>query len=484
MENKTQSDTNFTTQVRSLCSRIYGRSQLKDSVLDRAIEYYEKKPFVEHKLDALKHHIHKVSEKIATDKSKQYLARLEREERDYHNELNFERNERHQHLHSICEEIIGLCEGDSVEESNRKSAQLLGTIQLISPTQGKKIAIINEQHKPLYKSVLCLRLLDRLCLDNHIVESFINTALGEVTPDKYKTFAQDNPKAYQYFVDSVKTPLVMAVLLQDIGNNHPESLTILSGKGYKQDPFRTLPIDERKALLKINYRETVKYLVDGIGASMYLGNSKADRDKYNLLEHKKLLFIKHLLKSAVNPKDGIGNILKVPQIYSSIILSTKNSYNYKLLPKVFQVLNQNSERGACNQVVVDALAKIIGHYPQGYGVTYIPAEQDVYDRYEYAIVSQLYPKFPENPICRTATRNLTFISHGQDIEIKRTNNLYFTDTAKRFSTISKERLHEILELLVSNYHERTQLDLLPRCWQPNEYFALKVNQKLWNKAKY
>ena len=63
-------------------------------------------------------------------------------------------------------------------------------------------------------------------------------------------------------------------------------------------------------------------------------------------------------------------------------------------------------------------------------------------------------------------------------------NLYFAETAKSFSTISKERLNEILELLVSNYNERKQLDLLPRCWQPGEFFELKINQKLWNKVKY
>jgi hypothetical protein len=484
MENKTQSDTNFTTQVKSLSSRIYGQSQLKDSVLDRAKEYYQKQPFEQHKLDELKHNIQKVTAQISTEKSKQYIVRLEREQRNYHDELRFARNARHQYLYSICKEIIGLCEGDSFEESNRKSAQLLGTIQLVSPTEGNKIAAVNEQHKPLYKSVLCLRLLDRLCIDKNIVEPYINSALGETTAENYITFAEDNPEAHQVFVETVKIPLVMAVLLQDIGNNHPESVNILCGADYKQDPYRTLPIEERKALLHINYRETVRYLVDGIGASMYIGNSKADRDKYNIVEHKKLLFIKHLLKSSVNPKDGIGNLLKVPQIYSSIILSTKNSYNYKLLPKVFQVLDQNAERGACSQVVVDSLSKILGHFPQGYGVTYIPSEQDIYDRYEYGIVSQLYPKSPENPICRTATRNLTFISHGQDIEVKKVNNLYFSETAKSFSMISKERLNEILELLVSNYHERKQLDLLPRCWQPGEFFELKINQKLWNKAKY
>jgi hypothetical protein len=482
MVNKTYSDTNFTTQVKNLLTRIYGRSQLKDSVLERAIEFYEKQPFIQHKLDELKNNIAKVTAQVTTDKTKQQLIRLEREQRNFQEELRFERNERHQHLLNLCKEIINLCEGDTFVETNRKSAQLLGTVQLVSPTEGKKVALLNEQHKPLYKSILCLRLLDRLCIDKNIVEPYIKAALGDVSSEKYKDFIQQNPKAYQSFVDKVKVPLVMAALLQDLGNNHPESLVILRGEGNKEDPYRTLPIEQRKALLQINYRETIKYLVDGIGASMYIGNSKADRDKFNTVEHNKLLFIKHLLKSAVNPKGGIGNLLKVPQIYSSIILSTKDSYNYKLLPKVYQALNQNAERGACSQIVVDSLEKITGHFPQGYGVTYIPYDQDIDDRYEYAVVSQLYPANPEQPICRTATRNLTFLSHGQELVIKKRSNLHFTETAKSFSTISKERLHEILELLSSNYHERKQLDLLPRCWQPGEFFSIKINQKLWNKA--
>ncbi|TWX52437.1 hypothetical protein [Colwellia hornerae] len=483
MEIKTYTDTYFTSQVKSLLTRIYGRSQLNDSVLERAVEYYEKQPFIQHKLDELKKNIEKISAQTATDKAKKLLLRLQREQRNYHNELRFERNDRHHHLYNICEEIIKLSEGDCFEESNRKSAQLLGTIQLVSPTQGRKIALTNEQHKPLYKSVLCLRLLDRLCMDKHIVEPYIKDALADTNAEQYQSLAEDNPEVYQAFVENIKVPLVMAALLQDIGNNHPASLAILYGVDYQQNPHRTLPIEERKALLQINYRETVKYLIDGIGAAMYIGNSKKDRDKHNDLEHKKLLFIKHLLKSAVNPKEGIGNLLKVPQIYSSIILSTKDSYNYKLLPKVYQVLNQNAERGACSQRVVNALTKITGHFPQGYGVTYIPYDQDINDRYEYAIVSQLYPDHADQPICRTATRNLAFISYGQVIAIKKSANLYFTKTAKSFSTITKERLHEILELLVSNSHERKQLDLLPRCWQPGEFFTININQKLWNKGK-
>ena len=136
MVNKTYSDTNFATQVKGLLSRIYGRSHLKNSVLERGIDYYEKQPVVQQKLDDLKHKIQKVTGQVVTDKTKKLLVRLEREERNYHEALRFERNERHQHLLVLCKDIISLCEGDNFAENNRKSAQLLGTIQLISPTQG------------------------------------------------------------------------------------------------------------------------------------------------------------------------------------------------------------------------------------------------------------------------------------------------------------------------------------------------------------
>lgn len=55
--------------------------------------------------------------------------------------------------------------------------------------------------------------------------------------------------------------------------------------------------------------------------------------------------------------------------------------------------------------------------------------------------------------------------------------------AKKVAQLSKERLNEILELLSSNYKERQEFDLLPRCWHANEFFSIRANQKLWNKIE-
>ena len=68
---------------------------------------------------------------------------------------------------------------------------------------------------------------------------------------------------------------------------------------------------------------------------------------------------------------------------------------------------------------------------------------------------------------------------------------FMRSTGKRFLKIGyvvDERRDPIrsteaaMKLLSSNYKERQQLDLLPRCWHAKEFFSVKKNQKLWNKS--
>lgn len=443
-----QHETHYTHQVQVLLSKIYGCSKLKDSMLERAMHYFNHQSFV------------------ATDEefseSNLELQKLER-------------IDRHNHLLNICLDIIDLTEGDSFEESNRKSAQLLGTIQLISPTEGKKVAENNEYCKSLYKAILSLRLLDRVLLDIEITDPHIVKTLAEF-PEQL--FAQFDHDAHHRIIKQIKIPLLMAALLQDIGIYHSEAQEILIGEDSTKNPFRILSLDERKKLLIINYNQTLKYITDGLSIPLYVGNSKEARDQFVVDEQLKYQFLQQLIKSSFKPKQTLGNLLKVPQIYTSIIFSTKDSYNYKVLPKVYQVLNKTAELGACSQKIVDALYQITGMFPQGYGVIYMPQNEGCY---EYAIVNRLYPALPEEPLCRIATRKLAFIGYGHNIEVKKQNNLYFPHMAKKIARLSKERLNEILELLASNYKERQELDLLPRCWHANEFFSVKANQKLWNR---
>jgi hypothetical protein len=457
MAKESPHQTHYTRQINHLLAKVYGRSAVKDSLLDRATDYFEQEEF------------RPSDESIPTEEPK--LAQEQRAER-------------HSTLLSLALSIIELAEGDSFAENNRKSAQFLGTIQLLSPTEGKRVASVNEQSKSIYKAVLCLRLLDCLIVEGQMIEPYINKFLPNISAEQYIDFVDHDKEGHQRFVEQVKVPLIMAALLQDIGNYHPKAQAIICGEDGKQDPFRTLEVKDRKELLQVNYRETIKYLIEGIGLPVFVGNTKAEREQFMLDEQDKLSFIKLILKTSVNPKNSVGNILKVPQIYTSIILSTKASYNYKLLPQVFQVLNKNAELGACAQSVVDSLYKITGMFPQGFGVVYMQSGEvgGSGDCYEYAIVNGLYPKVAKHPICRMTTRKLTFIGYGQNCVITNGSNLYFTQTAKKLASLSKERLNEILELLSSDAQERKKLDLLPRCWQANEFFSIKAHQNLWNKV--
>ncbi len=481
-------NSHFTEQVLSLLDRVYGRSSLKDTILDQAINFFTTQDVYQEKHSKLKSALDEACQQLSLPKTDQksliqLQKKIESQLLDLVEQQKAEQEGRRKKLQGIAEELIALCEAENFAESNRKSAQCLGTIQLSSPTEGSKVATTNELSKPVYKAILSLRLLDYICMNKVIKDPYLTHFVAGIPKDSFLQFAQLEPTKYQRFLDYVKVPLVMAALIQDIGNYHPDARAILVGEDGEQDPYRTLEIEDRKALLQINYRETIKFLVEGIGFQKYVGNSRNERDQFDLDQRRKVLFIKQLLKGSIKPGEGIGNLLKVPQIYSSIVLSTKSSYNYKVLPKVYQALNQNAERKSCSQAIVDVLYKITGMFPQGYGITYIPNEVDgsPSNFYEYAIVTQLYPKVPEQPLCRIATRKLAFVGYGQDIEIAVNRNLYFIETTKKLANMSKARLNEILELLSSNYQERQDLDLLPRCWHTKDYFSIKNNQKLWNK---
>jgi len=489
---KNASELQYTTQVKSLITAIYGKSNsTAPSIYAQAQEYFDNKASVQKQLQELKQQLvalkGKKSAGLTTKDKKQLLhqiALVEQQSSQLKKSLAEAQLTRYDFMKSIVDEIISLAEGETFEESHRKSAKLLGTIQLTINTESKTVAEEHERCKPLYKSVLCLRLLDQLLLEDNLKSQYVLSRLKGISKELYLTFAECAPQKYQDYMEQVKSAVVTAALLQDIGNYHPDAQLLLFCEDGKADPFRTLSLEERKKLLQINHTETLHYVVAGIGMGKYIGDSKDEQALFNKMEKEKLEFINHMLKNWINPAEGIGNILKVPQIYTSIVLSTKPNYDFKLIPQVYQVLHQHAKKGFCNQEVVNSLEKITGMFPQGFGVTFIPKDSDGNDsdRFEYAIVSHLYPADIKQPVCRTVTRNLTFIARGVDVVVAEQNNLYFPETAKSLTKISKQRLDEILELLASNYHERKNMDMLPRCWHAKDYFSVARHQNLWNKA--
>lgn len=472
-----------TKNLRELLSRIYDVSSRKDSLFERAQHFFSgveqnELAALQQQTQALEHKLchtdHKNSTKLAAK-----LAESRQQLKEKQQQLDALRVDRVRQLKQVAAALLELSQGATFEETQILSARALGTIQLLSPTRGKNIAAVNQRYKHAYKAILALLLLDRLLALNLIKNRYVLQKWHESQQNKQQATTSTDP-----FREDVQLPLVMALLLQDIGLQHPAAQQILKGEASELDEFRILTPSERQALLQLSYQQSQDYLMLGLGADSYIGHSKVERALFQEIEQDRLKFISHLLNTAIQPEDGIGNLLKIPQVYVSVVLPAKQHYKYEHLPKVTAILKAGVGKGWYPAPIVDALIDITGAFPQGYGITYIPKDSDQrdLDRYEYAIVNGLYPADFEQPLCRAVTRNLTYHSSGSNVIVSSSNNLFFAPAQQKLEKMSEERLLEILSKLASNFTERSQMDLIPKCWHPDEYFTYMKNQNLWNKT--
>lgn len=454
-------ESSFSKAIKTLIHRIHDNSRLADSVYEKATGYFEL--------------IEVQEEKLKNTKDAYQRKKLLSE----YDELRWERREP---LIKLCRDILSLSEANNNGSTHSNSAKMLGTILLLSPTEGKQVAKANQKSKHLYKAILSLRLLDQLLIDSVIKNEYV---LGKYQ-DRKIFDPEDKNQTFEGcpFREDIQIPLLLAVLLQDIGQCHVKSIEILKGKEGNKNEFRVLERDERKAFLTNSFEQTLRFVQKVVGPARYIGNSKDERKVFNQNEKTKLTFILTLLKSALDPKEGVGNLLKVPQVYTSVVLSTKSNFAYHTLPRVSLVIDKGAEQGAFSEAAAKSMMKILGVFPQGFGITYIPKGSDNNDleRYEYAIVVGLYPSQSNVPICRAATRNLEFFSAGTNYRIKPDNNLYYAKARKKLEIVSEKRLREILQMLWSNYNEEKDLELIPKCWSPYDFFAYKKHQNLWNRT--
>lgn len=471
--------------IQRLIERIYHTSTLKDSLYEQAILWFAGSEQREQQEAALAQQLFLFENqqpkvmKAERGGGAKNVQQAEQQQKQFHDELDDANYQRYHQLELLCRDILSLCQGDSFHETNQYSAKMLGTIQLICPTRGRNIARENQKARHLYKAILSIRLLDRLVMDGLVEHPFILHCYEQSKALRYNDETQHHP-----YRDNIHVTVLMAAILQDIGRCHPVCQNILKGPDGSYDEFRELEADERIAYLQTNYSETLNYVQYALGTGRYLGRDKADRDRYLQHEQEKRELLLLLLKQAVKPQHGIGNILKIPQVYAGKVLCTKSSYNYEDLPKAALYLEKNAELGRLSKHSVSAFLRIVGMFPQGYGVPYIPKDSDGNDmeRYEYAIVTGLYPPDFRVAICRIVTYSLTYQASARGCVLNVENNLYFPEARRKLEFVPEERLLEILRKLVYNFEERMASPLIPRCWHPDDYFLNQKNQNLWNKA--
>jgi hypothetical protein len=473
----------YTKSVTTLVKYIQSQTPIKDSLFEQAEVYFESSAKDKETRIALQKEVVTIKAALHTSDGKRNTIlqkRLDIAERTYKKERarqQEQRSARYQKSSEVCRKLLELTEGENWQVTQINSAKLLGTLQLLSPGEGVKLVQQHQRLKPVYKGVIATRLLDKLLLDEHITNRYINQhyQLDERYPQKEGELTP--------FQLNVAIPVLIAAIFQDVGLLHPKAQLLLKGEDGCLDEFRVMDKDTRLTLLKINHEQTLDYITYGLGKAAYVGRSKEEKIEFEQNETERLNFTRMLIIDALKPKLGLGNLLKVPQIYNSVLFSTKQSYSFLDLPKAGLIIAKAAEGGAISKVVVNSLLAIVGHFPQGYGITYIPKDDDGQDRdsYEYAIVNELNPDDPYIPKCRIATRNLTFISSGKSMLINTENNLFFRSTRKKLEKVNPARLEEILRKLVSNFEERKELDLIPRYWNPYGFFCYRKLQNIWKK---
>lgn len=375
----------------------------------------------------------------------------------------------------VCLTLLSLISGNSYAETELKSAKLLGTLLLLSPGTGKSLSVVHQRLKPVYKAVLSIQFVAQLESSNSIRNNYLvkhQVADGQSLSQDF--WSQD-------YTQAVVLPIMLAAIFQDVGLMHPDAMEILEGnKGNKLNPFRILEPEQRNAILSLNNQYTMQFLNYGLGVQIYKGHDKEQKVRFDRMENERLAFQQSLVSDAGKSKKGVAEIIKVPQIYTSIVLSTKQDYKRSDLPKAALILEQMANKGAASQKAVDEFIKLVGYFPQGYGVCFIPETQVGGSKYEYAIVNQLSPTEKQIPKCKIVTKKLMFTISGKNLDISIKKNLHFATARKSISAMSQQRVTEIMGALTHNFNAATDDMPLPSYWEPHEMFISKGLQNIWS----
>lgn len=468
-------DSNYTQQVKQVIDLVYPQEAGLGSVYEDARHFFSLTPELEAHIADLKQKL--ISLEDADKRKPTQEEQLRKKLKDSEKKLDSERLARLERLTSVAEKLLALCEGDTWKETQHLSAKFLGTLMLLTRGPQGNFARQHQRLKPLYKAVLCLRLTDKVLAHEKVTHPYLSKLQESLSRFKGNRFWQEKWR------NELAIPLIKACVLQDIGLQSPQATSLLRGEENEKNEFRLLDNEDRKKLLKINYQQSLNYVSDGLGIPAYVGNDREERDRFVNVQEAAKEFTTQVVKDAFINKSGIGELIKIPQIYASIVLSTKPDYTRKELPKGYLLIEQLAKKGALNPNLAEDFIRIVGYFPQGFGVTFIPKNErgEERDHYECAIVTSLNPEHPAEPVCRIVTRNLTYISAGQDETIARATNLYFPANRKKLMRIGRERLTEIMDKLSGSFTPDAIDELVPGYWEPFDYFLFKKHQNLWNR---
>lgn len=377
-------------------------------------------------------------------------------------------------LRQLAENLLQLSDGIQHSETLTLSSRLFGSLLLTALSKKRKTALLEFAYKPCYRALLTLRLLDDL-LQQQIIKE----------PEWQNWYQQRNPAEPDNcpYRQQLQLPLVMACVIQHLGQLHLDAQAILAKHDHTNTTDRALSPEERVQYLAFSQQGSLNFLSAGLGVLPYRGNSKDEREQHQQQQLKLMTLLERFIKAP--PNTLLGSLFKVPQAYTSVILPGRNRYNYEALPKAPLLLREAVRRAEYDGRLVDRIFRMQGIFPQGYGIVYTPLGDDSkpQQKYEFAVVNSLYPEKAEQPRCRVVSRNQQYRNTGYDITLSTELNLYFKPARDRLKTLPERRLRELLNVLYQDGDALFDRKLLPHCWQADNFFSVAENQNLWQSAE-
>lgn len=346
--------------------------------------------------------------------------------------INSERAQRYQELDHLIDNMLDLLDSPKI------FSQFLGTIALSTPLPDEKVRCVrNEKFKPIYIAALTVALFDQARCQNSFENEYIKSNIEDIFTDKtinlnmYHPDLSDDCKIK--YREEILKPIAKASLMQYIGSYSQEAEDIFKG-----DRYRSLQIDERNQLIEVMANKSKDYIKFGIGIPQKRFDKKDERAEYLAYESLKNKFMLDVISSLEVNNNELGDLIRIPMVYASFIVSTKPEYEYEVIYDAFDIIKDGGSRGSYNQKYVDLFLKMVGRFPLGSGIFMIAKENNVIER---AIVSSLYPQNVDEPICKQITKNQIQSLNQTEVIVSKHANIFF-ESSRHFSEYDDEHFQQ------------------------------------------
>ncbi len=338
-------------------------------------------------------------------------------------DIGDKRTARQNALDELADDMIDLL------GSKKIFSQFLGTISLSTPLPDEKIRCLrNEKYKPIYIAALVVALFDDVRRNHQFENRYLKTKLHTIFGDnnaKYMTAEDEpelDPQIKMDYREEVLKPIAKAALLQSIGSYSPEVEAIFGG-----DRYRQLDESQRNNLIDLMHQKSLDYLKVGIGLPISPQGSAEDKKAFISYESEKLRFMLAFLDSQFNKSHELDDLLRLPMVYSSFIVSTKPEYDYHVIYQAYDFIEAGIEDKQYNEKFARLFLAMVGKFPVGSGIYFVSKETEAIEK---AIVSSLYPAKTDEPLCKQITRQQSQSLSQTEVIVSRDSNIFYEDVRK------------------------------------------------------